>query len=384
MITRLAVSGYRSLRDVRLELGPLNIITGANGSGKSSLYRALRLLADIAQGRIIQSLAAEGGLQSTLWAGPEGFSREMKAGTQPIQGTRRGAPVSLKLGFSGPNYGYAIDLGLPVPSTSYFSRDPEIKLEAVWTGEVLGRTNMFAERRGPTVRIRTDSGAWGQVLPDLASSDSMMTHGADPHDAIELLLLRERMRGWRFYDHLRTDRDAPARRPQVGTYTPVLAGDGADVAAALRTITEIGDARGLTDAVEDAFPGAQLEIRVADGYFELEMYQHGLLRPLKAAELSDGTLRYLLLVAALLSPRPPEFMVLNEPETSLHPDLLVPLARLIGKAAERSQIILVSHAKDLVAGLRQEVSAKAVILEKHLGETIVTNDAAPVWKWPIR
>ena len=53
MITCLAVSGYRSLRDIRLALEPLNVVTGANGSGKSSLYRALRLLADIAQGRIV-------------------------------------------------------------------------------------------------------------------------------------------------------------------------------------------------------------------------------------------------------------------------------------------------------------------------------------------
>jgi predicted ATPase len=86
MMTRLAISGYRSLRDVRVTLGALNVVTGANGSGKSSLYRALKLLADIAQGRIIQSLAAEGGLQSTLWAGPEAFSREMKAGKHPVQG----------------------------------------------------------------------------------------------------------------------------------------------------------------------------------------------------------------------------------------------------------------------------------------------------------
>jgi predicted ATPase len=115
MITKLAISGYRSLRDVRLALGALNVVTGANGSGKSSLYRAVRLLADIAQGRIIQSLAAEGGLHSTLWAGPEAFSRAMKKGEQPVQGTVRKASVSLKLGFAGKDYGYAIDLGLPVP-----------------------------------------------------------------------------------------------------------------------------------------------------------------------------------------------------------------------------------------------------------------------------
>ena len=85
MITRLAVSGYRSLRDVRLTLGPLNVVTGANGAGKSSLYRALRLLAEIAQGRVVQSLAAEGGLQSTLWAGPESVSRAMKRGVPPTE-----------------------------------------------------------------------------------------------------------------------------------------------------------------------------------------------------------------------------------------------------------------------------------------------------------
>ena len=84
MMTTLAISGYRSLRDVGVTLGGLNVVTGANGSGKSSLYRALRLLAEIAQGRVVQSLAQEGGLHSTLWAGPEAFSREMKAGRQPI------------------------------------------------------------------------------------------------------------------------------------------------------------------------------------------------------------------------------------------------------------------------------------------------------------
>src|SRR3977135_4034750 len=118
MITRLANYEYRSLREIKVTLGALNIVTGANGSGKSSLYRALRLLADIAQGRIIQSLAAEGGLHSTLWAGPESFARSVKRGDHPVQGTVRKSPISLKLGFSGGDYGYAIDLGLPTPSSS--------------------------------------------------------------------------------------------------------------------------------------------------------------------------------------------------------------------------------------------------------------------------
>jgi predicted ATPase len=384
MMTKLAVFGYRSLRDVRIPLGALNVVTGANGSGKSSLYRALRLLADIAQGRIVQSLAAEGGLHSTLWAGPESFGRAVKAGKHPVQGTVRKGPISLRLGFAGDDYGYAIDLGLPLPSESQFARDPEIKVETQWVGETLGKANAFAMRNGPVARIRAETGEWKQVSGHLAPFDSMMTHCTDPRDAPELLFLRERMRAWRFYDHFNTDRDAPARRPQIGTYTPILASDGADLAAAIQTIREIGRSDELNRAVSDAFPSARLEIVNTDGYFELEMRQHGLLRPLKAAELSDGTLRYLLLVAALLSPRPPTLMILNEPETSLHPDLLPALARLVAQAAQQSQVVVVSHSAALVSALDAMAGVNQVVLDKQLGETLVQDNGAPPWAWPPR
>src|SRR5580704_5210703 len=184
MIRKVAISGYRSLRDARLALDTLNVVTGANGSGKSSLYRALRLLADVAQGRIIQSLAAEGGLSSTLWAGPESFARSVKTGQHPVQGTVRKATVSLKLGFAADDYGYAIDLGLPQGGSAAFSRDPEIKVESQWTGETLGRSNMFAARNGPMVRVRNDAGEWRHVFQHLAPFDSMMTHCGDPRDAL--------------------------------------------------------------------------------------------------------------------------------------------------------------------------------------------------------
>lgn len=383
MILTLAVSGYRSLRDLVLPLEQLNVVTGPNGSGKSSLYRAIRLLAGAAQGRVIASLAAEGGLQSTLWAGPERFSAAARRGEAPVQGTLRKERVQLKLGFAAEDYGYAIDLGLPVHGGA-FARDPEIKAEAVWAGERLRRSNVFATRNGPVVSILAEDGRRETVLSDLAPFDSMMTHAADPRRAVELLLLRERMRGWRFYDHFRSDAEGPARRAQVGTRTPVLAADGSDLAAALETIREIGDTEALEAAIEDAFPGSSLEVASSDGLFEVAVRQQGLLRPLRARELSDGTLRYLLLVAALLSPRPPSLLVLNEPETSLHPDLLPPLARLIARAAEASQVIVVTHARPLVAALAETRDRRLHRLRKELGETRVDCDEVPAWSWPSR
>jgi len=117
------------------------------------------------------------------------------------------------------------------------------------------------------------------------------------------------------------------------------------------------------------------------------MEQYGMLRPLDVAGLSDGTLRYLLWIAALLTPRAPELMVLNEPETSLHPDLLTALARLIAKAAERSQVIVVTHATRLITALSEQQGCHSVVLEKTFGETSIVGTkelGAPACHWPPR
>ena len=385
MIHQIAVSGYRSLRDLTVALGGLTIITGPNGSGKSSFYRALRLMNDIAHGGIIRSLAAEGGLPSTLWAGPETIARSVKQGQHAVEGTRRKNPVALKLGFAGDDYSYAIELGLPVKTISQFALDPEIKLETLWIGAQPGRNNVLAERHGPSVRTRDKAGTWTQAETGLAAYDSMMTHCADPREAQELLIMRERMRGWRFYDHLRTDAEAPARRPQIGTRTPALAGDGSDLAVAIQTIREVGDVDALDAAIEQAFPGHRIVVAVSGTYFEIEMHQPGLLRPLKATELSEGTLRFLLLAAALFSPRPPSLMVLNEPETSLHVDLIPALARAIGEAAARSQIILVTHSETLIGNLLADFDCREIRLRKDLGEMLAQQTEEPErWIWPKR
>ena len=387
MLRTLAVANYRSLRNLIVPLQRLNLITGPNGSGKSSVYRALRLLAETAQGGVIPSLAREGGLQSTLWAGPENLGRAVKRGEHKVEGTVRKERTNLRLGFAGDEFGYAIDLGLPAPSRSAFALDPEIKTETIWAGPLLRPAALLVERHAAVVRSRNSEGDWDVLAYELSSFDSMLTQFADPRNAPEMLRLREQIRSWRFYDHFRTDVDAPARLPQIGTHTPVLGNDGSDMAAALQTIQEIGDPEALAEAVDDAFPRSSIEVLNLEGRFEIAMHQHGLLRPLRAAELSDGTLRYLLWIAALLTPRQPELLVLNEPETSLHPDLLPPLGRLIASAAERSQVLVVTHAAKLIEALEEQDDCNSVRLEKEFGETKIVGAGAldlPVWRWASR
>lgn len=107
--------------------------TVANGTGKSAVYRALRLLADCGRGDVIGSLAREGGLQSARWAGP----------------ATRNRPVELELGYAADDFGYIVDLGLPVPAMSIFDRDPQIKREAIFTGPVLRPASTLVRRSGP-------------------------------------------------------------------------------------------------------------------------------------------------------------------------------------------------------------------------------------------
>jgi len=319
MLTVLAVSNYRSLRDLVVPLGRLNLVTGPNGSGKSNLYRALRLLADTAQSRVVPSLAREGGLQSTLWAGPESISRAVRGGDDPVQGTTRKHPVNLRLGFASDEFGYLIDLGLPPSGGSAFALDPEIKRECIWHGTKLRPSTLLVERRGPVVRIHGDDD-WSLVSDSLAAFDSMMTQIADPRNAPEMLLLRESIRAWRFYDHFRTDAESPARLPQIGTRTPILGNDGSDLAAAIAT-------------------------------------------------------------------RPPALMVLNEPETSLHPDLLPALARLIARVAQNTQVVVVTHAEKLIVPVEKTAGCNSIELEKKFGETSVVGLKAlerPEWHWPGR
>ena len=205
----------------------------------------------------------------------------------------------------------------------------------------------------------------------------------------EALLLREEMRGWRFYDQFAPTwtRRRDARRSARAR--PSCEHDGADLAAAIQTILEIGDAEALARIRADAFPGSAVAVSQTGARFEIEMRQHGPAAPAaSAAELSDGTLRYLLWIAALLTPRPPRLLVLNEPETSLHPDLLPGARRGSSHAPPNAPRSSSSRtpAPDHGPGRAKRVPFGPA--GKVLGETRIAGaesaEDRPGWHWPAR
>lgn len=388
MIKTLAIQNYRSIRELALPMTSLTLITGANGSGKSNLYRSLKLLASVAAGDIVGALAAQGGLTSTFWAGPEQISRQMQSGDMPVEGGPARRAKRLQLGFNLDDIGYAIALGLPVDGgVSRFALDPQIKRESIWAGEVCRPASTLIDRKAAMARSRQGK-TWQVFHQHLQAWESLLTHTSDQQLLPEAVQLRQYISSWRFYDELRSDAQAPARQVHIGTRTTSLAGDGHNLAAALQTIIEIGDEQALRDSISSAFDGAQLSIDVSpDTRFTAKLTMPGLLRPLTAAELSDGTLRFLMLAAALLSPRPAPLLVLNEPEASLHPDLFMALAQLIRRAAQHSQVWVISHAARLIAALEEEANCMTHHLERSLGQTRLTNQERldqPAWRWADR
>ncbi len=197
MIATLAVENYRSLRRLFVPLAQLTVVTGANGAGKSSLYRALRLLADAARNGAVAALAREGGLPSTLWAGPEKIGRAVREGPIPCRALPGQARL-LRLGFGADDFGYAIDFGLPAGGgQSAFALEPEIKRESIWMGPLLRPAVVLCERDNGIVRIRADRrSAWSEPYP-IRPYDSMLSEFADPCRAPEVLRMREQVRSWR-------------------------------------------------------------------------------------------------------------------------------------------------------------------------------------------
>ena len=116
------------------------------------------MLAETAQGGVVNALAREGGLDSTFWAGPEKLSKRMRSGEVPVQGGPKQATTRLRLGFTGADFGYAISLGLPIPipGGSAFELDPEIKRESIWAGSSYRPASALVERNGPVIKVRSE------------------------------------------------------------------------------------------------------------------------------------------------------------------------------------------------------------------------------------
>jgi predicted ATPase len=356
---------FRSLKKIAYPMSDLDVFVGENGVGKTNLYRALELLRSAAANTLARDLAHEGGLESAMWAGKR----------------RRGQPARLRLSVGladrarrsadGLVYRYEVEVGFPQMVTDpAFDTEPQIKAEAVSVqGEA--RSIRLVDRQGPSVMARDEAGRPAQIDMDLLASETVLGRLEDPSHYPELDSLRRTLLQWRFYHGLRTDAASPLRQPCAAVATPALASDGSDLAAVFATLAHIRqDTSDLDRVVDEAFPGARLVVPPPGRWASFGMtFPEFPQRVFDARELSDGTLRFLGLAGALLAYRLPPFIALNEPEGSLHPDLMAPLARLVVGAAQRTQLWLVTHSTPLAEAIAKTGAGKVRQVVKEDGAT---------------
>jgi predicted ATPase len=364
-LTAVTIKGYRSIRSLTLPIEACSVYVGPNGVGKTNLYRALGLLRCAADGTITRAIAEEGGIESVLWAGVR----------------RRGEPARLALTahFDAMEYGievglahsYEIEIGVRKPTEAAFTLEPLIKEERLTIRQ--GRRDVvMLERKGPLVMLRNDSGAReahrGAVLP----SETALAAFRDGARYPELEAVRRELLEWRLYHDFRTDPGSPVRQPCAAITTPTLSADGRDLAAVLATLFVIReDTVDLAAAIDDAFPGAELTADEEGSWCHFSLRFPDMPRPFGPQELSDGTLKYLCLLGALMGYRLPSLIALNEPEASLHPSLLSPLARLIAGAARNTRIWIVTHSDDLADALQAETGKPPRRVVKQKGATSI-------------
>ena len=362
-LSAVSIKNYRSVRNLWLPVEQLSIFVGANGVGKTNLYKALALLRASADGTITRAIAEEGGLNSVLWAGP-------RPDRKPVRLEIKAVFDELEYGVEvGLPHSYEVEIGLRQPTEAAFGLEPLVKAERLVIRHG-GRDVVMMDRKGPLVMLRNEKGQResheGAVLP----SETALAAFRDGARYPELEAIRRELLGWRLYHDFRTDQGSPIRPPCHAITTPALSSDGHDLAAVLATLSVIReDTTDLDAAIDDAFPGAQLEAGDEGSLCQMSLRFPDMPRSFAAHELSDGTLKYLCLLGALMGYRLPPLIALNEPEASLHPSLLAPLARLIASAAGRARIWIVTHSDELARYLLEETGKPARRVVKSKGAT---------------
>lgn len=361
-VREFSAAGYRSLQRIAYPMSRLDVFVGANGVGKSNLYRALELLRAAAANTLGHDLAREG-LDLAMWAG-------VRKGGKPPR-------IQLSASFSEPDrleaaYRYEVEVGYPPPGSASLGVEPEIKAESL-TYFAGRRPVRLMDRDGPSVVARDEDGRLVSIDIDILPSETVLGRLEDPSRYPGMDLVRRTLLEWRFYHDLRTDAGSPLRQRCVAVATPTLASDGSNLAAVFATLAHIReDTVDLDAAVGGAFPGARLIVPAPDRTASFAMmYREFPQRLFEASELSDGTLRFLGLAGALMAYRLPPFVALNEPESSLHPDLMEPLGRMVAQAAERTQVWLVTHSERLAQAIDKTGAGAIRTVRKKDGATTI-------------
>ena len=352
-----------------IELGPLNVLIGPNGSGKSNLLEVIGLLRATTTD-IWLPMRRRGGVLRWSWNHETAINSSINVSCHPP--ALRDAPLAKLL--------YPDLVRYSVEFTpSIFA--PELVNEQISEVNVGGEETTLASRSNTTATILASN---TQEAVNVVKEKSLLAQFRDPKHLPSLSRLGDFFSAIRIYGYWIYGSKSPVRYPQpLDLESSYLAEDLSNLTTVVsRAGWDSQMRRVFIRYLQSFYPDAE-DIEFIENQETLAIFLHErvLSRPIPATLLSDGTLRWITLLAILLDPAPPSVVCIEEPDLGLHPDMMPTLAELLRNASERTQLIVTTHSEALVDAL-SDTPESIVVCEKHEGATRMKRlDPGPLTEW---
>ncbi len=344
-VLKFEADGFRSLKSQLWCPGDLNVIIGPNASGKSNLLRGLEILSKAAQGGLGQHIQREGGMEALVWDG-QADRILLRIRMSPLAPYHDEVKDSL-------TYEAAISrLG----KTSVYRIEREIlgNFYKVETGTMQEPFKLLERDPRHAVVYSMDSKRFEAPPASVPEEEALLSVAAGPFTANRFVAdFQQELAGWKIYQGFHTHREAQIRMPQVARADTQVDSDGQNLISVLHSLytTDRNFEDEIITAMRAAF-GEDFDKLVfppaADQRIQMRIRWRSLQREQSTADLSDGTLRFLFLLAVLANPAPPPLIAIDEPETGLHPSMFPIVAEYARDAARRSLVIMTTHSPELL------------------------------------
>lgn len=343
---------------VTLPLRPLNVLIGPNGSGKSNLIEVFALLR-AAPTHLAAPVREGGGVQDWIWRGEPSASARVEA-TAAVGSPFEKSEVRHVIKFMGVSQSFAL------------------------TAEEINGANLryYKSRLGRGAVTPKGAGALLPIEGGVPLDASILSQLKDPQHYPEITYLGEVYGRIRLYREWSFGRFNSPRQPQKADQpNDFLEPDCSNLGLVLNRLRRDLDVkRSILENLRQLYPGID-DYDVSVEGSTVQVFFHESRFRIPATRLSDGTLRYLCLLAILCDPKPPPLICIEEPELGLHPDIMPTIARLLKDASERTQLIVTTHSDILVDEFTDEPES-VVVCEKPEGQTTMKRlDSAALEQW---
>ncbi len=362
-IIQLDIEGFRSLRKVSWLPGNLNVIIGPNGTGKSNLLRFMELISISAQGRLGKYIQSLGGMDPIVWDGVAASIRFTLEST-PEGGELGPEHYELELARLGPGSSYKVEKEL---LTNSHKLKRGIEKKPFKFLERYSKTAVIFDEKERTFTTPEEFISEEESLLSITSGPFINNHFIPP--------FQRALASIAVYHDLHTNKDASVRQPAISRMEKRVDPDGQNLISVMHTLytSDRDFKKDINSAMRAAF-GDDFEELVfppaSDQRIQMRIRWKSLKREQSAAELSDGTLRFLFLLTVLASPSPAPIIAIDEPETGLHPSMLPIVAEYAVDAANRSQVVLTTHSPQFLDAFVGTIPTTTVAKWEN-GETIL-------------